>query len=219
MKLINISEINIKDAVESAKNVIDDNGIIIHPTDTIYGLAGNIFNEAVYNRILEIKQRDISKAISWQIANYSVIENYVDFNNIQAGFNLKVFYNKIFPGAITIVLPVNLKRLPDHLKRKKDFSTIGFRMPDHQFCSLLASSLPYPLTTTSANISGMSYNHNINKIKADFQNKVNAIFYEKSGLKNKPSTVIQIDKNGLKFLREGAVSKKEIENVYNKCYK
>ncbi|MCK5076244.1 MAG: Sua5/YciO/YrdC/YwlC family protein [Calditrichia bacterium] len=216
MKLIKISETGLKKAVSLAKDIINNNGIIIHPTDTIYGLAGNILEEIVYLKIMQIKQRDLSRAISWQISDYSIIKKHVNFKKIPASFNLKEFCLAVFPGAITIVLPVVSSKLPKHLN---SFSTIGFRMPDHKFCNLLASSLPYPLTTTSANISGLPYEHDHTKIIKSFEKEVSNIFIDEITSKPEPSTVIQIDINGLILLRESAIKMKQVEEIYKQYFK
>jgi len=212
MEIINISETGLDQAVFYAKKILNNQGIIIHPTDTIYGIAGNILEESVYHSIVDIKQRDLSKAISWQVRSVAQLQELVDIRLLPDEFRLKEFCQAVFPGAITIVLPVETAKLPPHLHH---LSTIGFRIPDHPFCLRLAASLPFPLTTTSANISNEPYEANINKIIETFNTSISHIFTEqKTGLA-KPSTVVGIDTKGIRLIREGSVPFVQLKKRFN----
>jgi tRNA threonylcarbamoyl adenosine modification protein (Sua5/YciO/YrdC/YwlC family) len=120
-----------------------DGGIIIYPTDTIYGLGCDIFQHKAVERICRIKNVDPLKA------NLSFIcDDLGDLSKYTKPISTPVFrlLKQYLPGPYTFILPAS-KEVPKILKTKKD--TIGLRVPDHAIASSIVKELGHPLLSAS----------------------------------------------------------------------
>ncbi|MEP7251667.1 MAG: L-threonylcarbamoyladenylate synthase [Ginsengibacter sp.] len=125
--------------VESLKN----GGIIIYPTDTIYGLGCDIFHPKAVERICQIKNVDPAKAqLSFICENLSHLSDYTKSIDTPLYRVLK----NCLPGPYTFILPAS-KQVPKILKSKKD--TIGLRVPDNNICCGILATLGNPILSTS----------------------------------------------------------------------
>jgi tRNA threonylcarbamoyl adenosine modification protein (Sua5/YciO/YrdC/YwlC family) len=108
-------------------------GVIIYPTDTIYGIGCNIFNAAAVTRIARIKNIEEKKAqFSFICADLSHLSDYAKSVDT--------------PGPFTFIQPAS-KQVPKQLKTKKD--TVGIRIPDNNICRMLVEELGHPLMSAS----------------------------------------------------------------------
>jgi tRNA threonylcarbamoyl adenosine modification protein (Sua5/YciO/YrdC/YwlC family) len=120
-----------------------DGGIIIYPTDTIYGLGCDIFQHKAVERISRIKQVEPSKAqMSFICHDLSDLSNYTKSISTPLYRMLKTR----LPGPYTFILPAS-KQVPKILKSKKD--TIGLRVPDNNITRTLVKELSHPILSTS----------------------------------------------------------------------
>ena len=130
---------NIKTLVEC----LLDGGVIIYPTDTIYGLGCDIFQHKAVERICRIKQVDPAKAqLSFVCYDLSDLSNYTKSISTPLYRMLKNY----LPGAYTFILPAS-KQVPKILKSKKD--TIGLRVPDNIIARSLVRELGHPILSSS----------------------------------------------------------------------
>jgi len=180
-----------KSGIEKAKKILKNGGVIIYPTDTIYGLGADIFNESAVKKVFEIKRRSYKKPVSVLVSNIKQIEKLAYLNKRQ-----KNFIHALFPGPFTVILK-SKKIVPKILTAGT--GKIGLRIPDSKICQKLSRNLP--ITTTSVNISGKGPLTNIQKIIKEFYNKVDAIIIGKN-LSNKSSTVIDLTIWPIKILRQ-----------------
>jgi tRNA threonylcarbamoyl adenosine modification protein (Sua5/YciO/YrdC/YwlC family) len=124
-------------------STLKDGGIIIYPTDTIYGLGCDISNHKAIERICKIKNIDPSKAqLSFICKDLSHLSDYTKSIDTPLYRILK----KYLPGPYTFILPAS-KLVPKILKSKKD--TIGLRMPDNKICQGILQALGNPILSTS----------------------------------------------------------------------
>ena len=129
----------IKQVVECLK----DGGIIIYPTDTIYGLGCDIFHPKAVERICQIKQVDPKKAqLSFICRDLSHLSDYT--KSIDTPL-YRVLKNNL-PGAFTFILPAS-KQVPKILKSKKE--TIGLRVPDNVICMAIIEAMGNPILSAS----------------------------------------------------------------------
>ncbi len=129
----------IKQVVESLK----DGGIIIYPTDTIYGLGCDIFHPKAIERIYQIKNVDPKKAqLSFICRDLSHLSDYTKSIDTPLYRMLK----DCLPGPFTFILPAS-KQVPKILKNKKE--TIGLRVPDNVICQTIIEELGNPILSTS----------------------------------------------------------------------
>jgi tRNA threonylcarbamoyl adenosine modification protein (Sua5/YciO/YrdC/YwlC family) len=122
---------------------LKDGGIIIYPTDTIYGLGCDIVQQKAIERICKIKNVDPQKAqLSFICRNLSDLSDYTKSIDTPLYRMLKNY----LPGPYTFILPAS-KQVPKILKSKKD--TIGLRIPDNIICYRIIETLGNPILSTS----------------------------------------------------------------------
>ncbi len=204
---IRITEIFKKESAsfEKIKKILENGGVGVIPTDTVYGLCASALNKDAIKRIYKIKKRDLDKPLVLFVKNKKEIENYVIINE-----KSKKLIEKFIPGKITLVLK---KKDPSFSISLKKFETIGIRIPKDDFVLNLLNFLEFPLATTSANISGRKTPKNIEGIKDTFMGVVDFIV-DGGELGEEPSTVVEVIDNEVKILREGVIKKEEIFKAF-----
>jgi len=178
-------ELQILKAVE----ILKLGGVIAYPTETVYGLGANIFNELAIRRIFEIKGRLINKPISVAVSSFEMLESIacVSLEN-------RKIIGKLLPGPITIILPKK-EIVSSLLTGGTDF--IGIRFPENKTAKEIIEKVGFPITATSANFSGEK---EITEAK-DITLSVDFIVKGKCKYK-KPSTILDLIER--RILREGA---------------
>ena len=130
---------NIKTVVEC----LQDGGVIIYPTDTIYGIGCNIFNADAIARIARIKKIDPKKAqFSFICSDLSHLSDFAKSVDTPIFRLLKA----ALPGAYTFILEAS-RQVPKQLKTKKD--TVGIRVPDNRICQSIVAELGHPIMSAS----------------------------------------------------------------------
>jgi tRNA threonylcarbamoyl adenosine modification protein (Sua5/YciO/YrdC/YwlC family) len=129
--------------IRQAAEMLRKGGVIIYPTDTVYGLGCDIFQPKAVERICRIKGIDPAKAnLSFVCSDLSDLSQYAKAISTP---HYRFIKNHI-PGPFTFILPAS-KEVPKILKSRKD--TIGLRVPDHQITHALAAELGHPLLSSS----------------------------------------------------------------------
>ena len=131
--------------IQRAVDVLRSGGVIVYPTDTIYGLGCDITNKNAIERVRRIKGRDKKKPMSFVCADLTHISDYARVSNY-AHRLLK----RCLPGAYTFILPAT-RQTPRILQTKQQ--TVGLRIPDHPVPLALVDALGQPILSTSANYS------------------------------------------------------------------
>jgi tRNA threonylcarbamoyl adenosine modification protein (Sua5/YciO/YrdC/YwlC family) len=131
--------------IQRAVDVLRSGGVIVYPTDTIYGLGCDITNKNAIERVRRIKGRDKKKPMSFVCADLTHISDYARVSNY-AHRILK----RCLPGAYTFILPAT-RQTPRILQTKQQ--TVGLRIPDHPVPLALVDALGQPILSTSANYS------------------------------------------------------------------
>jgi len=196
MKQVTSNSSGITLAIESIKN----GGVVIFPTDTVYGIGCDPYNEDAVERIYELKNRDTTKPLP--ILGYSkrILENIVEFDEIT-----NRIAEKFWPGRLTIVLPVKDDKLK---KLSKGTNTLGVRVPNNK-CVLAFLKKCELVIGTSANISGkepFTDPQNIENEVIDCDVFLNDGMIQSSGA----STVIKIENGEIKILRSGDISENDL---------
>ena len=171
-----------EEIIRTIVDFINNNKIIIMPSDTIYGFLTKIENE---ERLREIKKRD-QKPFLHIISKYSQLE----ILNINPNDYLPIL-QKNWPGSISFLMS-------DRNNKK-----IGVRMPDFWILKEILDIVDKPLLSTSVNFSGMESLNNIEDIIKDFYDSVDLIINDKN-FKTKPaSTIVDLTIEGYKIVRQG----------------
>lgn len=132
-----------EDIVHEAIKVLADGGVILYPTDTVYGLGANIFDNKAVRRVFEIKQRNLLKPLSILVSNVKTIDLVA-----KVSLGQKNTISHYLPGPYTFIL--NKRRIVPRVITS-GLANVGVRVPDCELACRLASI--FPITTTSANLS------------------------------------------------------------------
>jgi len=199
------------EALKEAVAVLDSGGVIIYPTDTLYGIGCNALDEKAVAKIFEIKGRSLSKPLSMIVRNIKWAKElaYVSKRN-------KNTLDKVWPGRVTAVLSKK-NIVPDILTA--GYGTVGMRVPDYPFTDRLLKLFGYPVVSTSANISGEEPTNDINKIIEVFSKKltqqpdmiINAGILPKS----EPSAILDLTGAKPKISRIGPSKPEEFLRLLN----
>lgn len=189
-----------KKGIEKANKIIKQGGIIIFPTDTIYGIGCDPYNKNAVKRIYDIKRRDTSKLLPVLVYSKDIAEKIVVFDNLS-----RKLAEKFWPGPLTLIL--DLKDMK--LKKSLNIQTkIAVRVPNHNCTLELLRSCNY-LVGTSANLSGqLPFTDPIEGLKK-IQNY--DIFLDGGLITSKgESTIIEVENEKIKIIRQGAIKEREI---------
>lgn len=190
----NPQERNIKTVVE----ILRSGGVIIYPTDTIYGLGCDIYNTKAIERIAQIKQIQPKKAnFSFVCSGLSNLSDYAKSISTPTFRILKL----ALPGPYTFILPAS-KEVPKMLKSKKD--TVGIRVPDHAITQAIVQSLGHPIMSVSLPMDDdVAYYSDPEVIHEMFEHQVDAVI--DGGIGGIiPSTVVDCTGAMPELIREGA---------------
>ena len=191
-----------KNDIDIIKDLLLEGKIIAFPTDTVFGLACVYDDENAIGRIYEAKGRDFSKPLPMMVSSINMAQE-VSIVTREAKKLMEAFS----PGAFTIVL--KKKDLPDYVTQGKD--SIAIRIPDDAWIRDLINRTGKPLLVTSANISDTGSLKSWKDVQKELDGKIDAIVKEDA--KGEVSSTIVSLLNGLEILREGPVSKEEIEET------
>ncbi len=179
-------------AVSESIEVLSKGGVILYPTDTLYGLGALGTTQPALKRIYKIKDREEKKPLSVMVAKPS-LEKY-----IQLDPDTKYYIETLLPGPYTLLCKP--KSILKHISEEK----IGIRIPDNNFCLTLLNNFDL-ITSTSANLSGESPPWAPKQIKPEILNQVDLFINGGPCRYKQPSTIIDlVDK---KVIRLGAVAK------------
>ncbi len=184
--------------------VLKRDGVIVYPTDTFYGLGANCFSEKAIEKIYRIKKREPSKPLSLVVADLQMLEELVtDIPH--------VFYSigaRFWPGPLTVILKAS-SRLPEAILGPS--RTIGVRVPALSWLRDFLREASFPLTATSANISGQAETSVIEEARRVFEGKVELIVDGGKTRGGLPSTVLDLSSGRPKILREGAIKSSSLK--------
>lgn len=181
----------INKAVETLKN----GGVIIYPTDTVYGLGCDIFNKEAVERIYMIKNETDTKLFSFLCSDLKDISKYAKVSNF-AYKSMK----KLIPGPYTFVLPA-AKEVPKKLWTKR--KTVGIRVPDNEIARILASELGNPIISTSATTRKGDLIFDPIEIRTVFNNSVD-LMLSMGALSGSLSSIVDLSGEEAEIIREGS---------------
>jgi L-threonylcarbamoyladenylate synthase len=189
------------EALISAHKWLTQNGIIVVPTDTVYGITCSAFKSQPIKNIFSIKGRDANKALPILIGNIGQLELVA----LQIQQKARMLIDAFWPGALTIIVTCN----PSIPKILSPYSSVGVRMPNHPWLLELLCEIG-PLATTSANASGKPESRNVKEVVDALDGKVDLIVDGGQSGSALPSTVVDCQSDEIKILREGPIKSSEI---------
>lgn len=181
--------------IARAVEALKDGGVIVYPTDTVYGLGCDITSKHAVERIIRIKGRDPKKPMSFVCSDLTHIARYAKVSNV--AYRL---LKRFLPGPYTFILEAN-REVPKLLLTKQ--RTVGIRIPDSPTCLMLVKELGNPLLSTSANLTGAEPIGDPEEIMHTL-GPLTDIVLDAGILDRTPSTVISLVDDRIEVLREGA---------------
>lgn len=181
--------------IHRAAKILSEGGIIIYPTDTVYGIGCDITKKLAIERITKIKSRSQKKPFSFICSGLKHVSQYASITNFAYPI-LKRF----LPGPYTFILPASQK-VPKLLINKQ--KTVGIRIPDHSVALELVRELGNPILSTSANRKDERVIGHPDELIRIFGNVVDMIL-ECGMLSDSPSSIISLLDDKIEVLREGA---------------
>ncbi|MCK3941260.1 threonylcarbamoyl-AMP synthase [Streptococcus suis] len=190
--------------LDKLRTILESGGAVVLPTETVYGLFAQALNEDAVNRVYQLKQRPRDKAMNLNVSNL----NDIYFFSQNPPFFLEKLYNRFMPGPLTIILKAN-KNVPFWVNSGLD--TVGFRLPNHEQTLRLISETG-PLIGPSANISGNESGKKFSDIQAQFSVDLPGI-EDDQALTGIDSTILDLSGQKARILRQGAISREEIQKA------
>ena len=214
MKIYKINQLNPEEQlIQLAARVLSEGSVILHPTETVYGLAGIYNNSKVIRKINDLKKRPEDQPFSIMV---NALEDMFRISgNISLPW-LKNFLTRFLPGPLTVLLPRKKNLDPMFWNQ---FPDIGFRYPGHPISLDLVKSAGTPLITTSANISGEPSPSQMKEIPDQLLKQIPLILDGGSTEQGQPSSIIRINTETriIEFIREGCIPIIELENAFKEC--
>ena len=190
--------------IQKAAKIINKGGIVIFPTDTVYGIGCDPYNQKAVLSLYKIKKREKTKPLPVTGYSKKELEKIAEFND-----KAEKIAEMFWPGPITLILKVKDENIKKSLGLGKK---IAVRVPNNQ-CALSLLKECKLLVATSANISGTTSLTDPNDCKRDL-NGYDLLIDGGILSDNGESTIVEIDENKLRVLRSGSVSEEELKKLF-----
>jgi len=192
--------------INQAVDILNHEGLVAIPTETVYGLAGNIYSKKAIDEIFEMKQRPVSNPLIVHIKSLEQLDELAKDIPEKARLLAKTFW----PGPLTLVLKKK-SNVPDSITAGKD--TVAIRMPNHPTTLALLQKLNFPLAAPSANPFGCISPTNALHVASYFNNTLQMVLDGGDCEDGIESTIIGFENNESILYRLGSISVEDIENV------
>jgi L-threonylcarbamoyladenylate synthase len=199
----------ISNDIGRAVEILNNEDVVAIPTETVYGLAGNIYSDKAIRKIFEVKQRPLFNPLIVHLHSVEQLDEIVSEFPIKAQLLADAFW----PGSLTLILKKK-SNIPDVITAGKD--TVAVRIPNHPVTLKLLKELSFPLAAPSANPFNRISPTNSLHVESYFKNSIKMVLEGgecKNGLE---STIIGFENNEPVLYRLGAIAIEEIENVVGK---
>ena len=191
--------------IDKIVEIINSSGLVISPTDTVYGIMGDALNKESIKNVYDVKHRDYKKPLILLMSSIDMIKEYtLDISEDEMNL-MKKFY----PGCMTLLLKRNFK-VDGMICNNGEY--VGVRIPDNKDLLSIIEKLGRPVFSTSCNISGNDVVRSVDEIDEEIISKVDYI-YDGGYIDSVSSTVVRIDNGEVVILREGNLSE-EIKNYF-----
>jgi L-threonylcarbamoyladenylate synthase len=188
---------HIEKEVKRAVEVLEAGGIILYPTDTVWGIGCDATNPEAVRKVYEIKRRDDSKSLIVLLDSFTAIDNYIDnFNKQQT---IKILNDSEKP---TTIIYQKAKNLAENLVSED--KSLAIRITNEEFSNRLCNTFGKALVSTSSNISGEPTPSNFSEISFEIIEKVDYVvnYNQESLTKPAPSRILLIQKDStIKVIR------------------
>ncbi|MCX7771148.1 MAG: L-threonylcarbamoyladenylate synthase [Proteobacteria bacterium] len=194
---------SVEEIADKSASILKKGGIVIFPTETVYGIGADAFNTKAVDKVFEIKKRAKDNPLIFHVFSEKMIEEIGEINQIA-----KKIIKEFWPGPLTIVLKSKIDK-----KFTFGLDTIAVRMPENLIALKIIEKLGNPIVAPSANISGKPSSTDFEHVYHDFYGKVDCIINGGNTVYGIESTVIDVTEREAVLLRPGSLAIEEIEKL------
>ena len=190
--------------MEEILGVLKGGELVVFPTDTLYGIGADPFNESSVKKVYIVKDRPFDMALSIAVSNEKMMESVAVLND-----NARKLIRKFLPGPLTIML-TKKPSIPDILTAGTN--QVGIRIPDHPFAIRLIDRFG-PITATSANLHSHPDPIDASIPQKDLKGRVSICVDCGKSKYAAPSTIVDVSDGEVELIRKGVISQEQIENA------
>ncbi len=183
-------------AIDESIRILQSGHLFVYPTDTIYGIGSDIYDEGALEKIAKIKGREDFQPYIILVSSFNMLDEFAHTDVLS-----KEILEKYWPGPLTVILKSKIK-----LSKYVDngLGKIAVRMPDNKFCLELISKYKKPITSTSANLHSQPQG-SFSQVVDDFKDHIDLFVFNGEAVSYQPSTIIDLTTGKLKVIRKGAI--------------
>jgi L-threonylcarbamoyladenylate synthase len=201
-----------RDVVQKAVNVLRDGGLVVYPTETLYGIGADATNPLAIKKLTEYKNRPFGKPYSIAVTGEPMAEEYVELNS-----TAKNLYKTFLPGPLTII---SKGKHEVAMGVESEDGTLGVRIPDYKLVTDIVNKFGRPITSTSANASYKKRPYKISDILENISDKqkdlIDLIIDVGTLPPNEPSTVVDTTLDDPVVLRQGEIKFSDKNQILSK---
>lgn len=184
--------------IEEIVKVLKEGKLAITPSDTVYGIIGDATNINSIHEVYKVKKRPYTKPLIIMVSSLEMLNEYTkDISPLE-----QELIKEYWPGPLTILLPKN-EKISNYIT--SDSPLVGIRYPNNLELIEIMNRLGKPIFSTSANITGTETITNISMLEKEMIENISYI-YDKGEIINPPSTIVKVENNKVKILREGTLA-------------
>ncbi len=216
MEVVRLHDENLEHLAARAAKVIRAGGVVLYPTDTLYGLGADALSDAAVAKIYGVKGREEKKPIHAIVSDLGMAEKYAEVSD-----DARLLADRLPQGQATFILSAKggsasggKKKLDTGIMRGVE--TFGFRIPANDLCLQIIREFGGPITATSANRSGVPPERSVGKILEQLGAHaagIDLVIDAGELPQRQPSTVVDLSRGQPVVVREGAISVSEIWNA------
>ena len=181
-------------AIRQAIEILTSGGLIVYPTDTIYGLGCDLHNKKAIEKLYRIKKMDEKTPLSFISPDLREVARYAEVSD--RAYRLM---NRSLPGPFTFILPAT-KEVNKHMLYKR--KQIGIRVPDDNICRMLTRTLGNPIINTSVPLWGEKLLNSGEAIHEQFAKQIDLVL-DIGVLVSEPSTIVDLTAEPFEITRQG----------------
>lgn len=202
---VNVLKVNLS-VVQEAAQIIKAGGVVAYPTDSLYALGVDPFNPDALKKLFDLKGRPHGKPMALIAGSEETLEGLCLVFS-QKALELK---RAFWPGPLTLILPTSVPLSPLITGGK---ASVGIRIPDCSWAREISKRVKGPITATSVNPSGKEPAHTLQEIMTYFPTGIDLILDAGVSLGGKVSTLLDMTQEPPTIIREGAITRAQIEGI------
>lgn len=196
--------------INAAAKIARAGGLVVFPTDTIYGIGTSAFSQGGVMRLFAAKKRDVDKPLGVFMRDIEQVKQHCNISSEYSSF-----LGKVWPGPVTCVLNLKPASLVLPTPKRDNSKTVAIRIPKANIIHMLLEDLGNPMVQTSVNISGQRHMSHM-ELVSTYTRFADVMIDTGEEPSAEPSTVIDLTHDKPKLLREGSTSWDSIRNMLEK---